>query len=79
MIKSALAFLKYFRDHKSEINFDHDELSAYLDDFLGIDNDSNSYWSAVDKQIFIFGNNGNFTQAIQIDTEFADDLIMRRF
>jgi hypothetical protein len=39
MTKSKLAFWKYFRERKSEINYDSDKMSEYLDRFIGIERD----------------------------------------
>jgi len=79
MTKSVLSFFRYFKEHNSQINYNDEEMGYYLTDFSGIDTDGNYYWTAYDKQIFIFEIGGNFVQAIQAETELAGSLVMWTF
>ncbi len=77
--KSALTFMRYFKEHNSQINYCDDEMGYYIDRFCGTDDEGNYYWSAYDNQILIFEINGNFVQALQIDSGLASGFITHSF
>ena len=77
--KSALTFVRYFREYNSQINYSEEFILDYILNFCGTDSDGTYYWTSYDNLILLFEKGGHFITSIQYGGEFAENLVTSEF